>query len=85
MISNENEFLGYLIEKSKGKGVYQSDSIDEGELSEFETIHYAKLLIVKGYITANLTSKRRLFFLFVFFLYSYEVSANWFSSSIRQA
>lgn len=28
----------------------------EGELSEFETMHYAKSLIAKGYITADLTN-----------------------------
>lgn len=57
MISNENEFLGYLIEKSKDSGyVYQRDGVDEGQLSEFETMHYAKSLIAKGYITADLTN-----------------------------
>lgn len=57
MISNENEFLGYLIKKSESIGyVYQLDAVNEGELSESETMHYAKSLIAKGYITADITN-----------------------------
>ena len=57
MINNENEFLGYLIKKSENTGyVYQLDAVNEGELSEFETVYYAKSLTAKGYITADLAN-----------------------------
>lgn len=57
MINNENEFLGYLIKKFESTGyVYQLDAVNEGELSEFETVHHAKSLAAKGYITADITN-----------------------------
>ncbi|MCI8378626.1 MAG: hypothetical protein HFH72_08930 [Lachnospiraceae bacterium] len=44
------------MKSPRAKGMCISVTAYEGELSEFETMHYAKSLIAKGYITADLTN-----------------------------